>query len=743
LSVSHHWTNLFYTLEPDGSHSIAGEEAPYEKLMERFSAYVVAAQSSIAPEDYFRYCSEWFRNDHQPERSLYSSSRLASRVASASRAMRRLSLVDYRDLFAVLSNPGSGDTLYQRVIEADQRRWSDHEQRALDAIFRLMAVVVPGMKSSGSDRSSGPRVVKEVRQKFRDGYVRVSESPCLLIQYQTEQDVVLETVVARPMTAEERFDELMRAADAEFADMDEPELTFIPKLPTIDEIQRELDGQEWMPVDDLVEDGQIDSVLLSTESADFEAGVAPGTTSRWAADHRRRHLLLHGLTPSRIGLEQVRRVLRAMYQMPPDSENGPAMACLHAAITLGRSFESATSLEIHESHPGWHLDPDRIYFVRDKGNWILSVPPPAWEDEKPNSSERTQWGQIWIRDPTDFGRLLSHFSLPADRPVKRLTGTRRKAIADWLAIQLPHSDNPLRDCTQFLTHRLLESAHGDLGIVGLITGVRHSHGGSIAHYSHYAASNVWAAYQRAWRANSPGAENRIPSSRDDTEVKGYGARRVPTPGAVKVLLKTLRDRILAGDGMNRHNDYTAYTWAGMVLGTGMRPVTDPHILNLAGNVGDQLVITYVDKARTDYHRRINVLPPRLAEHLQRYAHHLRTLDLLDRADAGSPRPCFRFQQPDGSWRPFKPSDFAACCVDFFDLELYSLRRFFRSELIADANLTGEDVDAVMGHWFDGVSPHDRLSTYPMMRLHAVARGAISQLLHRVGFRPLWIDQCGR
>lgn len=746
VSVAHHWTNLFYTSEPANS----GGSSPdvYKPLMARYGAYVIAGQSTISPCDYLAFTTDWWRDGVQPERSLYPSRRLASRVAAASRSMRRLSLPIHRELLDYLADWPDESALFERVLGAVERRWSEDQQGSLDAIMRLMEMIVPGLEGStiserGRNSTKGPR--REVRQIYSDGYVRISESPCLLSS-QSIDGVNYETVVSRPKSAEERLIEFR--TDIEQVDSEEPDAP--DAWPNIEDIHDAMDGQEWMPTDEVVEAGQIDAVLVSSGAGGTEArkgGVSPGTRSRWAADHRRRHLLLHQLTPSTVGVGELRHVLGAMLTVPPDSENGPALACLHAAIALGRSFESASSLEVHASHPGWDLDPDRIYYVVDKSSWIIVVPPPAWRDSALTVSERQVWTQVWLRDQTGFAGLLGHFGLGYGRPVQRLSTTRRQAVMVWLGKQMPNSDNPHRDSTRFLFGRLLELSRGDLGIAGMITATRHAHGGSVAHYSHYAAAKVWRLYGSAWKLKADPEDvsrtlpdNSVPNI--GVPSKGYGARRVPLPDAVATLLSDLRDRVIHGHGADRHNDFTAYTWAGLVLGTGMRPVTDPHILNLAGNVGDQSVVTYVDKARTDYHRRINVLPKPLAEHLLRYAHHLRTLDRHNLSNTAQ-SPSFRFQENDGSWRAFRPSDFGARCEAFFDLELYSLRRFVRSELIADRGVTGEDVDAQMGHWFDALSPHDRLSTYPMLRLHGVASGAVTRLLVRVGFRPLWVDQCGR
>jgi hypothetical protein len=351
---------------------------------------------------------------------------------------------------------------------------------------------------------------------------------------------------------------------------------------------------------------------------------------------------------------------------------------------------------------------------------------------------------MWLNDQTGFHALLKHFGLDHDgQPARRLSGVRRKAIPQWLRQTLPDADASLSLCAQFLFYRLLSISRGDLGIARLITGTVHSHGGSIAHYAHYEAPRLWHAYWQAWstdpRPYVANAGDRDPDSSNATTVRGYGAKRVPTTEAVRRLVTFLQEQIRsARRGAERSNFYTAYTLAGLVLGLGMRPVTEPRLMDFGEGVADLLVVTYLDKARTDYHRRINAVPRSLATHLDRYARFLRTQDRWRNPQNPLP-PVFRYIDPlTGTQERFKPSDFERLAGQIFGLELYALRRFARTRLIEDPEVHAEDLDGYMGHWFHRVSPHDPLSTYPMMRLHEFARGPVSRMLQGVGFKPLGI-----
>lgn len=766
LSVNFHWPNLFYTLEPQDSVG-AGPPAdsshqPYERLMEEFSIYVVAAQSTIPPEAYSRFCREWWVAKSQPARAPFPQHRLFNRVAGASRAMRKLTLKEYTSLFTALRNLSGDVPFYERVFAAKGKRWTQDEQTALNAIALMLEDVVPGWRRrTGNYLKGGETVGAQVpsgvkRREFRDGYVRVSGTDCVATTYESESGILFESIIPKPQTPTDlvaeyveqlKEDEQAHAleSDAKKASKAEKERAKAERalererriaLATA-EAEAELDGHEWLPVDDTAGDIQIDAAILPTDSK--ISGVSPGSNSRWAAEHRRRHHLSHRLVPGRLGLAEIKSVLAAMMQVDPESENAKAIVCLHAGIALGRSLQDACSLLIHQSMPGLGIDAERIHYVLDDRQWIVFTPPPAFESRNPRSvQERIRWPMIRLADWTGFDHLLSHLGLAVPgQPVRRLSVSRTNAVADWLQEILPHDDIRLSSCPRLLFNLLLDTNNGDLGIAQLISGQTRSHGGSVAHYSHYRAAELWAAYARAW-----GREYVIPaaSEEQDQQPRGYGAHRVPTRDSVRGLMQWLQTKLQATPLVERHNHYTAYSWAALVLGTAMRPVREPHIFSPGEDAAEQLIVTFLDKARTDYHRRVNAVPKALAEHLYRYAQYLRSMDRLIPTDDKRRQIAFRFVEPSGEVRAFRPSDFEALCSEVFDFELYSLRRFARTELAGCGTLSGEDLDAYMGHWFDGVSPHDRLSTYPITRLHSVALHEVTNLLKAVSFKPLWIDQ---
>lgn len=787
LSVCHHWSNLFYALDPAAATSASGADQAYEALMQEFSMYVIAAQSAATPERYLAYCREWLANDEQPKWSFYPSSRLASRVGEASRAVRRLSLAPYGSLFAALTDPARGAALADRVASARNGRWPFDLQEALEKIDRLLEDVVPGWRrprprvaAGGSPKHASQRMQ---RRQFGDGYVRISESSCIALIRETGLGVAAETTVQSPATVEELTAELLEtrgpvdqgeevvAGRKRKKDAQEPTRE-AAQMAAREAAEAQLDGQEWLSVAEAVPDGAIEALVLPEGEAEHLArpGVRPGTASRWAADWQRRMHMAHPLVPGRLELDQVRGLLRAMAD--PEKikpENAAAAACMHAAIALGRSLEAGCTLELHESLQHTTLQADRIHYGLAERQWVVFAPPPAWQETPVAACERALWPQVRLIDRTGFlGLLQAHSLAHSGMPVKRLTESRRAALLHWVGEQLAGITAPIDACRDFLFYRLLAVTRGDLGIARLITGREHAHSATVAHYAYYRAEAVWDVYRRSWQEGTGAAADvaeRDPVGDVPASMvrHGYGARRVPEASAVRQLVEWLREQIRQTAGAERHNLYTAYTWAGLVLGTAMRPLTTVVFHDPAIGEGCLPFTTFVDKARTDYHRRITALPAALAAHLDRYAHYLRALDLETRGigAAGAPHAShalpFRYCEEDkkekngnaGSrdekgedrrWRAFRPSDFERLCGPVFGLELYSLRRFVRTELAQDGKLTAEDVDAWMGHWFDGLSPVDRLSTYPMGRLQEIAGGAAARLLSRMSFKPMWIDQ---
>ena len=759
LSVSFHWPNLFYTLEPEEAATArtASVLVPFELLMAEFSTYVIAAQSTIDPDDYILYCKKWWSSGQLPSHTAFPDRRLASRVASASRAMRRLGLQRHHALHAHLADPGKGDRFHMRVSSAlrRKRKWDDGDDQLLNSIALLLEEVRPGWSRVGHARRSGGghkqgRARKALRRNYRDGYVRVLGDA---IRTTTGTDAGTAIEHTRPLPASiesltlELVEEWKLQIEAEPDGTAAREHSVNGKRPTVALLRREaereaeilLDGQEWLPADETGSNPGMESIVLGRE-IDGDEPTEAKQTSKWAIQHVRRAQFAHAIGPNRLSPADVKRLLESIRGAPPDSPNKVILVALHACLALGRPLDEIAALHIHEGMHSPKEADERVHYSIESRKWMVPCPAPAWRDKGKDPNERPQWSTLWLWDQTGFADLLRHFGLAREgHPFQKLTEGRKRAAGAFLKASLPHAGATSSQCSDFLFHRLLACSQGDLGVASLITGHEHAHSRSIRHYANYPPSHVWSAYRRAWEFAQKDSPPRQSSSATAAPSKndrgGFGAKRVPTADFVQRLLAHLARIARHGENAaERRNAFTAYTLAGLVLALGMRPVVEPLITDIIGSSANELLPTYIDKARSDYDRRVNAIPNELAEHLYRYVTFRKQLVVT--GPERVKRATFVYVDSEGLFERFRPSDFLKVVAPAFTLELYSLRRFLRTELRCTYAVHAEDVDAWMGHWFQRLSPHDRLSTYPLQRLLALGKGAISDLLESVGFHPL-------
>lgn len=773
LSVLLHWSDLYYVLEPgQAAAPTSGELAEsFDALMAEFSGYVIAAQAAIDPAEYLAFCRKWWGAERLPDVLLYPTRRLASRVAGASRAVRRLSRIEHRALLQFLLDPANGDAFHQRIymsmqtpqfapadepelvlglalgraepihpIEAD---WS-----LLQQIGLLLEEVRPGwrrpntVRRRGGTRRGAKRTHSQHRS-FRDGYVRVPEQDVIRFDFETDDDLAIEHL--QPLLPAEPNGEIGVGGAGDAAIVSLPRGGEEPKATQAAEREARAirDGTRWIPFGEQQTDADIDVVEVTPEGHASASGRA---TPQWAKEHIRRYQLALGFGKERLSLAQVGELLKAIARA---TQSNPDMAllALHVSIALGRSIHDIAGLEVHAGRAESDVDGDRIHYFCESRQWVFTSPAPAWAAMPVAPIERPRLRQLWLQDHTDFHALVERYGLfrgaqapPSCRPFGRLARNSCARLDAFLQDTLPSADVTPAKCAHFLFHRVLAVTSGDLGIANLITGRQHSHSGSVRHYANYAAPRVWRAYFDAWLDED---EQWISSVSASTSVgrrgeeRRYGAKRVPEAGAVRALVMMLaqRTRDATLSAPVRHNYYTAYTLVGMVLGLGLRPVVEPLLTGIGGNADARLLVSFVDKARSDYDRRINPLPAALAQHLRRYTAYRNLLAATLPSDLA--RAKFVYLDPaSGAAGTFHPGDFERFVAGAFQLELYSLRRFARTELASNYYVAAEDLDAYMGHWLFGVSPLDPLSTYPMQRLYDLAAGPLTRLLDDLDFVPV-------
>ncbi|HEX7326003.1 MAG TPA: hypothetical protein VF292_11730 [Rhodanobacteraceae bacterium] len=754
LSALFHWPNLFYSLEPaDAVPLDTGRRAGgFERFMAEFSMYVLAAQATVDARAYLRFCREWWDNGALPGRSLFSDHVLASRTASASRAARRLSLAEHRELYEHVRDAGDGAPLHARVSAALSHPWGVDDQRLLNALARLIQTVRPGWYRSAesharrSRQPGSPRAVTR-HAKYRDGYIRVVGG-AIGRHTVTEDGVAIEQVRPLPASEDDLARELLDTAGAEFDEEDEvvdggADAANVEPPLSREAAEREaailMDGAQWFPAEEADDAPGLDTIEVGQPVPGGTVGGPGACTSSWAAEHVRRANYALGLGVNRLTAADARQLLESMRQEPQSAIASPAVVALHASLALGRPLGQITAIEIHGDPPNLASDENHIYYALASRQWLIPSPPPAHAALPLDPDERPRSPWLRLPDQTGFFELLQHVDLARPgRPFQMITASREAAIADLIQRSLPHAAATKTHCADFLFYRLLACSQGDLGIASLVTGHEHSHSRSVRHYANYPAEQVLRSYADAWRFDPNAAETPAPADAGFAALRptaGYGAKRVPTVAAVQRLLAYLADTASNGAAIPaRRNAFTAYTLAGMVLGLAMRPVVDLRFTDFAEVTRAPLLLSFVDKAKSDYDRRINAISEALFRQLQAYGAYRRTLQPL----VANVRGNSRFIYFDAACQPerFRPSHFETAAAAVFTLEPYALRRFARTELRARFAVHAEDVDAYMGHWFYGVGPHDRLSTYPMRRLQALAEGAISDLLRDVGFRPI-------
>lgn len=756
LSVAHHSANLFYAHE-EQSDTVA--QSRFENLLGEFSMFVIAAQAQIEPAAYVRYCQQWWHKGSLPDLEIFPNRRLASRVAGASRALRRLSRCEHKELFAVLSS--HPDTpLPQRVYVAEQKDWGESDP-LIGAIGRLIQVTLPGWHRYRASGSGGGQKASQRanRSKFKDGFIRLPDSLSIENRLVTDDGIEYSTVVERPPSIDEYIESQIAAAededdaspDTSLSDEERKTLVEKRKCEARERAKHELDGQEWLPADESAEGEAITFVTNpgdeSAQDTRRKTGIHPVSTSRFAADHRRRQLFAHTCTPDRALHNTLANVIANMLTISSDEGQAPLFLALHAVIALGRSWDELTKIEIMRGRdPNQCNDKGPSYLI-GRRSWVIPVTPPANTDKPPTKSGHPHCPKLMLPDVTGFYSLLLHFRLQDKTGflINQMTENRRQTLNYWLTHQLKATEETSRNLRleNHLRHRLLMVSRGDVGVVSLITGRTFAHGSSVGHYSHYPPSHIRKLFRLAWdpevqRPPKPPNKPKRHTARINKR-PGHGALRVPSILEVQSAIRHLQIELKKAEGARRRNYYTAYTWAGLTLGVGMRPVTNPIIYTPAFGVADGAILTFIEKARTDYHRRVNVMPGSLTEHLRRYANAARGWQPAESWNQQD-RIILSWIEESGDEREFRPSDFELLVKPVYDLELYSFRRFMRTQLSLDGGLSGEDIDVFMGHWFDGVSPFDRLSTYSFRRQQAVASHAVRRILEAVGFSPRWIDQ---
>lgn len=700
FNVCHHWVNLFYEAQQPLDPEQVTPQRGYRSIVRATSAYVLAAFHRIPVGRYTDYVIEWEAGGRQPRRELFPEGQLTARVAVTSRSLRRLGLLRHRvGLKCLVDAFQETRSLREALNRCTEFPIVPLEDLELFNQFGLLIALLdpdhPG-RSRSAGRSGGLR--GSVRSSLPDGYVRIAHSGLLLSPLRVELVGTREVI--------------QRGSDGGPSDDDED-------TPTFDRLH----GNPW-------------ELLTEEDDGGIDRGAATSARmirSAWAADQVRRSDFAHKLAWPALTAREMTQ-LRSLLAIPMhelDELERHMTVELSVILATGRSHGVARNLPIR-SRSGTADDP-RMEYDLDAGTWVLPAPPPAYEHEEFVEGERPIETELYLPDPFRLWEYLRQPGVVAHQrlAIRRGHAPKRQSVERFL-MQRCGRRVRLAMVEGFLFRALLEHSSGDVALAAMLTGRSHSHSASARHYSHYPGARLRALHRDAL---APLVEADVETMGEAGEAgEAGGARRVPTPDKVRELLGCLRDRLLNGDTWRTcHNAYNTYLMAGLTLAVGYRPVANP--APLAWDPETEL-ISYADKAPTDYHRRISALPPVYARQLRRHVDYVaRMRAAWNLPGSGEPVNFFWFDGDEAPPQPYRPGALETVVPDY-RLGLYSLRRFMRTMLIARGDVAVEDVDAWMGHWFHRMSPHDEFSTYPLRRLRSLALGPVTAILQTVGYEVL-------
>lgn len=731
ISVAHVWAGLFYTAAP----GLEAESGQFESAFSEFAVFLLGCNARAPVEQYVDFIRTWSESGRIPQEGSPLDPEIATRLETGSRAMRRLTLPQFKPLFEWLCPKTYDDSdLPRRVTSAflKGRVWWIQVQRdhALEVDFSaqklngdelwtaLLGIVgvlqtspfwtTPGQPRKSTSSAGGGSTRRTAGQ---DGYVRLAGSNWIV-----DREVIDEGAV---------FESIHFAPENETDDPDCPKLGVEQDQPSIH------------------------SVTVTRG----EPGTSTSTIGHPA--NRRSHIARQYLRPTctfqQPTPKEIQQVLRvAMNPGFPNDTSTAEIKCrlvILAMLSTGRSLESMLSIEVIKDRkyigqsPIQFLASEYLFVVRTEAPQLKTDPLEGLNHCSRAAAHPTAQFVV-LPDHLGFGDVLSRMKAPSDtRLWFPIQGLQKNTVTKFLH-QVTYDDRIqaswLPDHTASL---LLESFLGDFAPVHMLTGRPLAHSASQLHYAKYSATNLQHAHAicmskilgRSVTASDSHMATEAPA-RDEI----LGNPTHPKWQAVSDLVNALRDR-LTGDStefdLKRYNnDYVTYCWLCLVLSTGYRPVIAPLVADL--DLVKTGVIVYADKAYSPSHRRAQYLPTLCCHqiiHLIQHARYLAAQLPQYREVLLEHGPFIHLSHQDGGHKAaaFRPTHFLEATCEVFGLRLYSLRRFVRSELLS-AGVTGEVVDAFMGHWRFGTEPFSGHTSNIPSRLQKLAGNEVSKILVDLG-----------
>lgn len=695
ISVCPHWANLFVEYPPESEQT---DIKAYKALYSQVSRYVLAAQIRTRNLSFLDNYHGWADGKKNISDIFFDNSFPVSRITTASLELRRLTLHTHVDVLRLLN-----------AEQVDLKGRCDLAEKRFLEPTRL----------SHSDGTSHPE--EERKEKtIADKRLSTALSSFRLLHELVFQDT---TIVNR----RRRFDSVIQRASPVPGPQGYVRIAADDLLASKEEVD---DGVSFLRLFYDPNGGESDGTgqgAPPVDSANQHPVVIVRTTSPTDArvGHRRADAgRLLKLLPRLSSTSNIDRSSLTPWQVSKLSESIhsghmiPAHALLIATLSTGRDLRES-GVRILDQIPDNEIEFG--FLLGDRPAWIIHAPPPAYAEDGPTACERPTSPFILLPDYLGFRRHIGSSS----RQKIEWSHSKTDSMIQWLREALLDDFLTYSHLQSFLFRRLLGASKGDAAVASIITGRQLGHSQSTRHYTALSAQSLGSHYRKALGSLAP----TMHGSSDTPSTSYFGAKRVPTVNAVKQLVLALAELVRTTTGLEQRNNLTAYTLLGFHLGTAGR-TTERRLIRESLSTRD--LLGFHEKG-SRYNDRLVAIAPRLKRQLLAYLDQLK----LWNASPSNEHGLFLFwsntSQPVG---PYTSSHFEGIAKQLgFDLDVYSFRRFARTELIARGALP-EDVDAHMGHWFDQLSPHDPLSTFPPKRLNELSNSLIEDLLHEVGYEVI-------
>lgn len=684
LGICPHWSALFYEMDPSAKPE---QQLAYKALHAKVLRHILAAQAFTRDASFVDHYTAW--RGIGAEVRDEKGGQATNRIQDASRSLRRLAKASFGRYIEWLD---CGDKTLIDFCDAVDEQLPDvealtteDEQEAHQEFLKILAdlrrlgELVCRTAKARSTAPSGPRGVK--RHNWPDGFIRITDGRLALSEELEDGG---------------RF-------------------TRIFEYPKPGKPSRSHWNEPGPPAFDTAD--QIGISLLEFVDGTSDRKGSRRLRSELQAALLARRSTVHTQGRTDLSPWQVQRIFDNLNKTEPELRS-----YLIASLATGRDLANR-ELPILTTIP--KKLPEVAFLSEDQPSWLIRIDPPAFAGARPSDAERPTTRLIQLPDLLGFAAC---FEQPPRKSVLWGPEIRSKAL-EWLRSTLWDPLFKLDFLHDFLKRKLLDEADGDLGLHHLLLGTSLSHSRSAAHYT---ARSVLTVVEHYRRALSPLQKDHPASSPSTTLAIGplaIGARHVPTFDSICKLVKGLASQVATSSGAAYRNALTAYTLVAFNVGTAGRAFETRRLQDVIRAYG---FIVLAEKG-TLYNQRVVPLAPTLDAQLVAYLNALVGWGY----PSDGPHGLFCWwdeeMQPVG---PFTPERFSALAEELgFDLELYALRRFARSELL-ERGASPEDIDALMGHWQHLLSPHDRLSTYPPRRLRVLADGVIETLLQDLGLKVL-------